>query len=76
MKDAMPCGISPLGYHLGTVVKEKIWKGEFIDILSLLPFHKDFAFKIRGEKTVRKIGVGQFLGHLTIGCRPIAFIVE
>lgn len=32
-------------------VKEKIWKGDFIDILSLLPFHKYFPFTSdrRGE---------------------------
>lgn len=47
MKDIMPCEISPLGYHLSMSIMEKIWQGEFIDILSLLPFHKDFAFKIR-----------------------------
>lgn len=53
MKDAMPCEISPLDYHLSTAVKEKIWKGEFIDILLLLPFHKDFAVKSarRGKKS-------------------------
>lgn len=39
---AMPCEMSPLGYHLRLAVKEKIWKGEFVDILSLLPLHKDF----------------------------------
>lgn len=51
MKDIMPCEISPLGYHLSMSIMEKIWQGEFIDILSLLPFYKDFAFKSdrRGE---------------------------
>lgn len=48
----MPCEVSPLGYHLSTAIKEKICKGEFIDILSLLPFQEDFAVKSdrRGEE--------------------------
>lgn len=36
-KEALTCEVSPLGYHLSLVVKEKIWKNEFVDILSLIP---------------------------------------
>ena len=45
MKEVMPCEMSPLGYHLSTSVKEKIWRGEFMDILSPLPSQKDFMAK-------------------------------
>lgn len=37
--------MSPLGFHLPLAVKEKIWKGEFLDLLSLLPIAKDFIIK-------------------------------
>lgn len=40
MKEALSCKISPLGFHLSSSVKEKIWRGEFVDILSLLPSSK------------------------------------
>lgn len=44
-KEALPCELSPLGYHLSTAVKEKIWRGKFIDILSSLPSSKKFLWK-------------------------------
>lgn len=36
-KEALPCEMSPLGFHLSTAVKEKIWKCEYLDLISLLP---------------------------------------
>lgn len=45
LREALPGELSPLGYHLSTAVKEKIWRGEFIDILSLLPSSKEFLLK-------------------------------
>lgn len=33
IKESMPCFLSPLGFHLSANIKEKIWKGEFVDIL-------------------------------------------
>lgn len=52
MKEVMLCEMSPLGYHLSLAVKEKIWRGDFIAILSLLPSYKDFMVKMgcRGEE--------------------------
>lgn len=44
-KEVLPCEMSPLGFHLPLAVKEKIWSGEFLDILSLLPFAKEFLTK-------------------------------
>ncbi|XP_077306286.1 uncharacterized protein LOC143925697 [Lithobates pipiens] len=46
MKEALPCEISPLGFHLSSSVKEKIWRGEFVDLLSLLPSSKEFLSKL------------------------------
>lgn len=40
-KEAMVCEISPLGFHLALSMKEKIWKHEFVDLLSLLPSIKE-----------------------------------
>lgn len=34
---AMPCILSPLGFHVPAPTKEKIWHGEYMDILALLP---------------------------------------
>lgn len=45
MKEVMPCEILPLGFHLNQSIKERILKGEFVEILSLLPVHKDAMFK-------------------------------
>ena len=44
-KEPLPCVLSPLGFHLPRTVKEKIWRGEFIDLLSLLPSSKEFLSK-------------------------------
>lgn len=51
MKEVLPCEMSPLGYHLPGSVKEKIWAGDFVDMLSLLSASKDFIFKMekKGE---------------------------
>lgn len=46
MKEALPCKISPLGFHLSSSVKEKIWRGEFVDLFSLLPSSKEFLSKL------------------------------
>lgn len=43
MKEALSVEISPLGYHLSTTIKEKIWRLEYIDLLTLLPNYKEFS---------------------------------
>lgn len=51
----MPYIISPLGFHLPPSVKDKIWKGDYIDLLSLLPSSKDLIYKIvRKEEKIKK----------------------
>lgn len=40
MKEALSCELSPLGFHLNNAIKDKIWRGDYIDILSLLPSAK------------------------------------
>lgn len=42
IKEVLPCEMSPIGFSLSISVKDKIWKGEFIHILSLLPSSKEF----------------------------------
>lgn len=66
MKEVM---LSPLGYHLSLSVKEKIWKGDFVDVLSLLPAAKDFIPKTDRKERIdrRRIGVGLYLAPLLIG---------
>lgn len=48
-KEVMPCILSLLG-HLPMGVKEKIWTGEYIDLLTLLPSSKEFFYKIKKIK--------------------------
>lgn len=36
------CELSPLGFHLSVNVKEKIWRGDYIDLLSLIPSPKEY----------------------------------
>lgn len=54
LKEPMACTISPLGYHLSITVKDKIWRGEFLDILSLLPSAKEFLIKDKKEEDDRR----------------------
>lgn len=42
-KEVMPCKVSRLGFHL-SFFKGKIWNGEFIDVMPLLPTSKEFNF--------------------------------
>lgn len=35
-KEALPCEVYSLGFYLSAALKEKIWKREFVDVLSLL----------------------------------------
>lgn len=49
-KETMPCILSPLGFHLSNSTKDKIWKGDFIDILSLLPSQKEYYSCIDKDK--------------------------
>lgn len=55
LKEILPCEILPLGYHLSAQVKDKIWKGQLIEILSLLPSAKEFIN--RSDKKNQKIGL-------------------
>lgn len=45
MKEGMPCKVSYLGYNQPMSVKENIWMGEFVDVLSLLPATKEFILQ-------------------------------
>lgn len=41
LRAPLPCVLTPLGFHLTPAVREKIVKGEYVDILSLLPSSKE-----------------------------------
>ena len=41
-KECMPCLLSPLGFHVTNTLKEKIWRGEFMDLNLILPPSRDF----------------------------------
>ncbi|OCT94608.1 hypothetical protein XELAEV_18012290mg [Xenopus laevis] len=41
-KDVFVCQATPLGLHLSGTVREKIIKGDYVDLLSLLPSAKEF----------------------------------
>ncbi|CAH2325458.1 Hypothetical predicted protein, partial [Pelobates cultripes] len=44
----------PLGCHLKVEVKEKIWKGEFVEIFSLLPLEEFLDLKEEDKKDAKK----------------------
>lgn len=49
LKEVLSCELSPLGFHLQGSVKEKIWRGEYIEIMSLFPSTK-YSRLERNEK--------------------------
>lgn len=76
MKEVMPCEMSSLGFHLPVLAKEKIWAGNFVDVLSFLPASNDFIFKTdkRGGIVRRRKSAGLFRTPLIIGCRHFMFL--
>lgn len=50
LREVMTCELSPLGFHLNIAVKEKIWRGDYIELLSLLPLSRDFKFDKSNDK--------------------------
>ncbi|XP_040195886.1 uncharacterized protein LOC120928890 [Rana temporaria] len=70
-REAMACELSPLGFHLSANVKAKIWKGDYMDILSLLPAAEDRPLRRDQEKVVddkRKIVPRSFNNWLQAFC--------
>lgn len=56
-KDAIFCGISPLGSHLDDEVKEMIWCNKYIDIWSLLSVDQstvDRECRVYSEKATER----------------------
>ncbi|OCT57116.1 hypothetical protein XELAEV_18003994mg [Xenopus laevis] len=41
-RDAFSCEVTPIGLHLSSAVRDKIVRGDYIDLLSLLPSSKEF----------------------------------
>lgn len=51
LKEALSCEISPLGFYFSSACKkQKIWRGDYIDIPSLLPLSKENRFKKEDDK--------------------------
>lgn len=50
-REAMACEMSPLGFHLSANVKSKIWRGDYIDVFSLLPSVDDRSLKGETDKS-------------------------
>lgn len=42
-RECMPCVFSPLGFHFSSVLKEKIWKDDYIDLVTVLSPARDFS---------------------------------
>lgn len=50
LKEVLACELSPVGFHLPGAIKGRIWKGEYIEILSLLPStHEHRSDKKEGD---------------------------
>lgn len=52
-KEPLPCEISPLGFYLTSNIKEKIWRGKFIDLLTL--------FRVPGKEFSGKNYIKDFI---------------
>lgn len=61
IKETIPCVLSPLGFHLTVSVKEKIWKNDFFDVLTLLP-PKDKKSEDEKRKPVAKTFANRLQG--------------
>lgn len=48
------CYEGPLGSHLKTEVRERIWKGECVEIFSLLPLEKFILDKIKPDESKKE----------------------
>lgn len=44
----------PVGLHLKAEVKERIWKGEYVEIFSLLPLEKFNLDKIKPDESKKE----------------------
>lgn len=42
-RECMPRVPCPLGFHLSSALIEKIWKGDYIDLVTVLPLARDFS---------------------------------
>lgn len=49
-KEAMQCTLSPLGFYLTNSTKDRIWRKEFIVLLSLLPLQKEYFSRAEKDK--------------------------
>lgn len=56
-------------------LKENIWKGKFVEVLSLMPAAKDVNFRsgVNLMTGRTRISVGQFSSRFLIGCKGLAF---
>lgn len=61
-KETMSCGVSPLRFNLPLSVKEKIWKGDFAEVLALLPSARAREFSSRYDtKSEDKSEEGKYM---------------
>lgn len=59
LADAAKCEVyvcfkGPLGAHLKTEVREKIWKGEYVEIFSLLPLEKFNLDRVKPDESKKE----------------------
>lgn len=61
LADAAKCEVyvcfkGPLGVHLTPEVRKKIWRGEYVEIFSLLPLEKFNLDRVKPDKSKKKEG--------------------
>lgn len=75
MTEVLSCELSLLSFHLNIAIKENIWKGEYVDLLKLLPSLKENRLEKRDCKNWRINGKGLVLVISTIGCKHFAYML-
>ncbi|OCT74291.1 hypothetical protein XELAEV_18033252mg [Xenopus laevis] len=78
-RDAFSCEVTPIGLHLSSSVREKIVRGDNIDLLSLLPSSKEFyKNEKRGdnEEDGRRPVAGTFSNWLQAFCIYANILME
>lgn len=70
------CFEGPLGTHLKTEVRERIWKGEFVEIFSLLPLETYYLDRVKPYKSKKEERRRYRLiwAPFPIGSKPLLFL--
>ncbi|CAN2390770.1 hypothetical protein PRIEUP_LOCUS807, partial [Pristimantis euphronides] len=75
LNDTMFCGMAPLGTHLSADIKERIWKGEYVDVWSLLSADSMAVDRERSFDKGGKAIVAHTFHNWLQGFSTLAFVI-